>query len=183
LEEVETHSKLVRRLKKDPDSIISDLTTGDMDAIHMCLGIAGETGEVNEILAQKAMNLPNFTKELTIELGDLEFYLEGLRQTIIINRADVDPNEVTRLGLMYKATWLSVLTGRLIDKVKKKTVFNKELTLLQVKVALHDVDVCLAGIYDKCDITREEALAGNVHKLTGRYPDGYSDEAATARFK
>lgn len=79
------HADMVRSLKKDPDTI--PLSPGKVDAIHMVLGIAGEAGELVDAVKKWAI----YGKELDMgnvveELGDLEFYMEGLRQQLGIPR-------------------------------------------------------------------------------------------------
>lgn len=109
------HAKMVRRLAKDGMAILDSLTANKCHLMHMAMGIAGEAGEIIDAIKKHVMyEKPIDILNIVEELGDIEFYLEGLRHSLLL--------------------------------------------------------------------TREIVLKANIDKLAGkRYPDGYSDAAATAR--
>ena len=79
------YEKLVRDLKKNPEDI--ELNTRKLDLMHMSLGLGGETGEVLDIVKKHVIfNKPLDHNHLIEELGDVEFYLEGIRQTLGYSR-------------------------------------------------------------------------------------------------
>lgn len=99
------HHELVRNLKKSPDAILNEVTLTNMDAIHMCLGLSGETGEVVDVVKKHAIfNKPFDRDALVKELGDVEFYLEGLRQTYGITREETVLGNISKLTKRYDGT-------------------------------------------------------------------------------
>ena len=84
------YSNLVRKLKKSAYRIRLGLGDTQVDAMHMCLGLAGEVGEVVDIIKKNVVShKPIDRQEFVKELGDVEFYLEGLRQAYGIDREEV----------------------------------------------------------------------------------------------
>lgn len=81
------HSKMVTKLAKDGGEINASLSNEQCHLLHMAVGISGEAGELLDaikkaVIYQKPLDLNNVIEEL----GDLEFYMEGLRQGLGINR-------------------------------------------------------------------------------------------------
>lgn len=58
--------------------------------IHAAVGVAGEAGEVLDLIKKSVFTGKNlYTDEIIKELGDLEFYLEALRQALHVSRDDI----------------------------------------------------------------------------------------------
>ena len=96
------HRELVRNLKKSPYRIRLDLGDTQVDAMHMCLGLAGEAGEVIDIVKKNVIfHKPIDRLALVKELGDVEFYLEGLRQAYGIDREEVLRVNIEKLTKRY----------------------------------------------------------------------------------
>lgn len=96
------HAELVLRLKKDPRLIST--TALKKDVMHMILGIAGETGELVDCVKKYLIYEQDLDREHVVEeLGDLEFYLEGLRQTLAIPRELVLEENIKKLNKRYPA--------------------------------------------------------------------------------
>lgn len=81
------HEELVRVLAKKGHEILDSLDPVDCHNIHMVLGISGETGELldavkKSVIYRKPLDLQNVIEEM----GDIEFYMEGLRQSLGITR-------------------------------------------------------------------------------------------------
>ncbi len=82
-----THSELVYTLKKNPTDILRAINYGKADLTHMALGISGEAGEILDTIKKHVIyNQPLDEQNLIEELGDIEFYLEGLRQILGVSR-------------------------------------------------------------------------------------------------
>ncbi|MDD5385366.1 MAG: nucleoside triphosphate pyrophosphohydrolase family protein [Gallionella sp.] len=84
---IKHHSDMVRRLAKDGDLIAQQLTGHDAHLLHMVVGVSGEAGELLDavkkvVIYRKPLDIVNVIEEL----GDLEFYMEGLRQGLGITR-------------------------------------------------------------------------------------------------
>ena len=80
-----TYTEFVAALKKPAEDILATLTPEKVDLIHMSMGIEGEAGELIDAIKKHVIyGKPLDLKNVIEELGDLEFYLEGLRQTLNI---------------------------------------------------------------------------------------------------
>lgn len=100
--EQSTHYKLVWALKKPAGEIIEELDVEQADCLHMTLGIAGEAGEIVDVIKAWTMyQKPLDRNHLIEELGDLEFYLEGLRQRLSIDREEVLQANIDKLQSRY----------------------------------------------------------------------------------
>jgi len=93
------YSDMVAALKKDPKDIIDSLLPEKADAIHMAIGIVGEAGElIDNIKKWTIYNKPLDRDNLIEELGDIEFFMEGLRQIFGITRDEtLEANQVKLL--------------------------------------------------------------------------------------
>lgn len=97
-----SHSALVTALAKDGQEIINALTPLDAHIWHMVTGVAGEAGELLDSIKKPVIYRQEINRENVIEeLGDLEFYLEGLRQALNINRQEVLDRNIQKLTLRY----------------------------------------------------------------------------------
>ena len=96
------HSTLVSDLKKSSKEIINELKPEQADALHMAVGIAGEAGELLDAIKkwsiyQKPLDVENVIEEL----GDLEFYMEGLRQSLNLTRIETLMENIAKLQKRY----------------------------------------------------------------------------------
>lgn len=74
------------------------------DLLHMAVGIAGEAGELLQaVLSHIFNNEPIDTENLIEELGDLEFFLEGLRQNQNIPRDVTISSNISKLSVRYSS--------------------------------------------------------------------------------
>lgn len=94
---------MVKTLAKSGDVIAAEITGDDAHNLHMAVGISGEAGELLDavkkaVIYRKPLNLKNVVEEL----GDLEFYMEGLRQKLGITREETLTANKEKLGERYK---------------------------------------------------------------------------------
>lgn len=95
---------MVAALAKPGEDIQRELTPMDCHLIHMAVGIAGEAGEIIDAVKKPAIYRKPYDREHIIEeLGDLEFYMEGLRQGLGITRKEVIDYNITKLGKRYES--------------------------------------------------------------------------------
>lgn len=83
------HEELVRVLAKKGHEILDSLDPVDCHQIHMVMGISGEAGELLDavkkaVIYRKPLDMQNVIEEM----GDIEFYMEGLRQSLGFTRED-----------------------------------------------------------------------------------------------
>lgn len=96
------YTDFVRTLVKDQDTINNNLTGFQAGLIHMMMGLAGETGELMDAIKKSVIYGKTLDRTNIIEeLGDIEFYLEGLRQSLRISREQVISNNVEKLTKRY----------------------------------------------------------------------------------
>jgi NTP pyrophosphatase (non-canonical NTP hydrolase) len=81
--------QMVTNLAKSGEDILKTMTPEQAHLMHMNWGVGGEVGELSDALKKYVI----YNKELDLvnvieELGDVEFYLEGLRQGLGITRQD-----------------------------------------------------------------------------------------------
>lgn len=99
-----THPQLVTALKKSGLAIIAGLTPRTADAWHMASCICGEAGELFDAVKREAIYEKEVNRDNLIEeLGDIEFYLEGLRQCYNISREETLQANVAKLSTRYSS--------------------------------------------------------------------------------
>lgn len=111
------HSELVASLKKNPSQIRNEVTAVDVDAIHMIMGISGEAGELLDAIKKAVIYRKVLDRENVIEeLGDIEFYLEGLRQTLHITREETIQHNISKLTKRYQDSYSDQAAQARVDK-------------------------------------------------------------------
>lgn len=88
--------------------------------LHAAVGVAGEAGEILEVAKKtwangKSLNI----NHLIEELGDLEFYLEALRQSAGISRAETLAGNMSKLRARYPEGYSDAAALARADKVAK----------------------------------------------------------------
>lgn len=98
-----SHTDMVRVLKKPGEDILSQLTPGDCDLLHMGIGVAGEAGELLDAIKRPTIYRKPLDRESVVEeLGDIEFFLEGIRQRLGITREETLQANIEKLGVRYQ---------------------------------------------------------------------------------
>lgn len=93
---------MVAALVKSGQAIIDTLTPAKMNALHMAVGISGESGELLDAVKKYVIyNKPVDRENVIEELGDLEFYMEGLRAEMKITREETIAANIAKLGVRY----------------------------------------------------------------------------------
>lgn len=99
-----THPELVAALAKPGADIVATLTAEDAHSLHMAVGIAGEAGELLDAVKKAAIYRKPIDRDNVVEeLGDLEFYMEGLRQGMGITRQEVLDHNIAKLSKRYSS--------------------------------------------------------------------------------
>ena len=97
------HKDLVKALSKPGKQILSELSEKDVELLHMAIGVAEEGGEIlgnvkKYIFYRKLLDIGKVIEEL----GDIEYFLEGLRQQLGLSREQCIKNNITKLSKRYK---------------------------------------------------------------------------------
>lgn len=102
------HAHMVTKLIKPADHVIADLDAEKANLIHMIMGISGEAGELLDAVKKHVIyNKPLDINNVLEELGDLEFYLEGLRQALGLTRQETLDANIKKLSVRYSAATYS----------------------------------------------------------------------------
>lgn len=97
------HGDMVAQLAKPGQKIADEMTGEEAHILHMSVGISGEAGELLDAVKKAVMYRKPIDRENVIEeLGDLEFYMEGLRQGLGITREETIEANIEKLGKRYK---------------------------------------------------------------------------------
>lgn len=97
------HEQMVTKLLKDPNDILKSLDPYKVNLIHLALGISGEAGEILDNIKKNAIyNKPLDVENLVEELGDLLFYIEGLRQHLCIPLETILERNIVKLNKRYE---------------------------------------------------------------------------------
>jgi NTP pyrophosphatase (non-canonical NTP hydrolase) len=97
------YAPMVGFLVKPGEVILEELSPQDVHLIHMAIGASGEAGELLDAIKRhtiyrKPIDLDNVIEEL----GDMEFYMEGLRSALGITREQTLKANMEKLSKRYK---------------------------------------------------------------------------------
>ena len=96
------YSAMVATLAKPGADIVSQLTPEMAHLLHMAIGICGEAGELIDAIKKAAIYRKPIDRENAIEeLGDLEWYMEGMRQGLSVTRSEVLAANQQKLAKRY----------------------------------------------------------------------------------
>lgn len=169
-----TYSEMIKNLFK-PMATVND------QIMHAAIGLAGEiSGELFTVDSKK---------NLIEEGGDIEFYLEALKQQFepdfvaALAKPFAYNRDMITLGNVVQN--LAIVSGDILDIAKKSWVYNKPLDRAGLTYDIVLVEMNLDRLFSFFDVTREEVRHANQVKLIGpggRFESGfYSDGAAIAR--
>lgn len=113
-----THPELVEKLVKHPSQILFGLNLRGVSLIHMCIGVSGEAGELLDAIKKhtiygRDLDLGNVIEEL----GDLEFYMEGLRQELGLSRKEILEANIVKLQKRYADGYSDKAAHERADKI------------------------------------------------------------------
>jgi hypothetical protein len=149
--------------------------------LHAAVGIAGESAEW--LAADKRKNILE-------EGGDMEFYVEALKQHFDWNMAgalSLGIVDIRAANLTIGTVFINVVTlaGDILDIVKKSWVYTKPLNTSELTRLVMILEMNLEVISELFDTSRPKIQKMNQVKLIGpggRFESGfYSDGAAIAR--
>lgn len=180
------YTAMVSELAKPGNDIIAALTPRTAHILHMAVGISGEVAELIEAVRDGADNILE-------ELGDIEFYFEGLLLHMGVN-FELSPEYSDRMYDDYNIRPLleemAIVAGGILDKAKRVAIYNKpmESQRLQLLHLIKDLRSLLTCAYRHSEINASWRMARglNMAKLlkgdNARYKSGrYSNEQANAR--
>jgi len=93
---------MVLCLAKRGEDIINEMSVEDAHLLHMAVGISGEAGELLDAIKKRAIYQKELDRENIIEeLGDLEFYIQGIRMQLRISREECLEHNLQKLARRY----------------------------------------------------------------------------------
>lgn len=112
------YSKFVKSRTKSPSQITASFSASKASLVHSVMGICGAAGELLDSIKKTVI----YNKELDIdniveELGDLEFYMEMLRQEIDLTREFILIKNISKLEKRYPSKYTDKDAMERKDKV------------------------------------------------------------------
>lgn len=118
---------MVSALSKPGTSIMADLTPLKAERLHMAVGLVGEVFELQECIDYNPLTRECDQTHLIEELGDIEFYLEGLMQLYKVTQTAEALEWTGRASEMIENNnRLLYFAGSLLDRVKKEVIYDKQ---------------------------------------------------------
>jgi NTP pyrophosphatase (non-canonical NTP hydrolase) len=94
---------MVKSLVKPGKSILESLTPEKADILHMGFGLTGEVGELIDALKRYVIYEKDLDRDNVVEeLGDIEFFLEHIRQLLNISREETLHQNIEKLKVRYE---------------------------------------------------------------------------------
>ena len=98
----DNHAQMVKDLVKPGREILAMLSPNQAHLWHMATGISGEAGELIDAIKKYVVyGAPLDIDNVIEELGDLEFYMEGLRFRLGITREATLQANMRKLAIRY----------------------------------------------------------------------------------
>lgn len=96
------YNEFVKALLKPGDQIKLEITPEECHLIHMTLGLSGEAGELLDAVKKSTIyRKPLDMENVLEELGDIEFFLEGFRQSVGLTREQCIESNISKLSTRY----------------------------------------------------------------------------------
>ena len=171
------YTQMVADLAKPGTEIITTLNPATAHMLHMAAGLMGEIAELKEHQLSKVSD-----STIIEELGDIEFYFEGLCLDIPVDMFTFNREALPTIGIDI----LIVSAGKLLDYIKKVAIYDKSISTEKYVTQLVLVRNCIDRLHTQYGLTQEEVREHNMNKLlkgeNARYKEGsYSDTAAIER--
>ena len=97
-----TYPEFVAKLTKNPIAIDATLTPEKINLWHLATGVATEAGELLDAIKKHVIyNKPLDIKNVLEELGDLTFYMEGIKQQLNLTEKQIITDNVIKLSKRY----------------------------------------------------------------------------------
>lgn len=131
------HNEMVKALAKSGEKIAAEINAEDAHLLHMAVGISSEAGELLDAIKKQVIYRKVLDRENVIEeLGDLEFYMEGIRQGLGMTREQCLDANIVKLGKRYEG--LQYTDAAAQDRADKVDPGGKTASMLaphQLRVA------------------------------------------------
>jgi len=144
----------------------------DLNVLHCVLGMAGELGEIDQHTSKQ---------NLIEELGDFMWYAAVLCSVLELRLGKV-MTPLTPISLKEGASSrLLCAVSTLVDKVKRKMFYNKELNEADVIGAVAQALAAVTSMAEASSLSMQTIAELNIRKLSTRYPGKFNVEDAIVR--
>lgn len=121
------HNELIRHSCKTGEAILHDLTPKQAHLLHMVVGVCGEAGELlDQIKKHTIYQRPLDETNVIEELGDIEYYLNGIRLALGIPRGEVLHHNISKLSIRYKEGYSNKAAQTRQDKMNEELLEQEE---------------------------------------------------------
>jgi NTP pyrophosphatase (non-canonical NTP hydrolase) len=170
---------MVANLKKSGQDIIDSMIPEKADAIHMAIGVVGEAGELIDAVKKWTIyNKALDRKNVIEELGDIEFFLEGLRQIFGITRQETLEGNIEKLGKRYAEGKYSDAQAH----ARKDKIEDLPNMALEVIDHVPDGAIDVTNIYDLAERKKRFMIEGKEYHyiFNGTHPNPKDDGQAVS---
>lgn len=121
------HTQLVADLVRPACDIVATMSAIKANLWHMSTGISTEAGELlGAVKKFAAYDQPINIINIIEEIGDIEFYLEGLRQALRVSREETLTANILKLRKRYPAQkFTTEHSAARLDKIEFPDVDNE----------------------------------------------------------
>jgi NTP pyrophosphatase (non-canonical NTP hydrolase) len=118
MENIDKYKLMVSALCKSGKDILKEMTPEDAHVLHMAVGVSGEAGELLDAVKKTAIYRKDLDmKNVVEELGDLEFFMEGLRDALGVTREQcIEANRLKLEKRYYKGEYCNESAQARADK-------------------------------------------------------------------
>lgn len=97
--------------------INATITPLRLELIHASMGIAGEAGELLDAIKKHTMyDLPLDVANVIEEIGDLEFYIQALKNILRLSSEEVMNHNISKLDKRYRKGFTTLEAKERADK-------------------------------------------------------------------
>lgn len=116
-----THANLVAQLCKPGQVIIESMDGDKMHLLHMASKLCSEAGELMDAVGKLCFYNKELDRENVMEeLGDIEFYMQGLRSKLNINKYHTLLHNIGKLNKRYSDGYSDKSAHERADKLAEK---------------------------------------------------------------
>lgn len=160
----------------------------NLEMLHYVMGICTEVSEIN--LAYDEVDFHLYKVDivnLQEELGDICWYTGNLAEILNIELEwgipdnVFDRKETDLLDFYARNHTLSIISGDFLDLLKKNIFYGVKLDETKISEKLPDLAFLLSKMAELVGVDISEVHKRNINKLTVRYNEKFTEEAAVNR--
>ena len=166
-------------------NLVKERGDRSMNLEHMVIGICGESGELADGIKKNSIyGKPLDRANIVEELGDLEFYMAGLRQMLGISRYETLAGNVNKLQARYKGGYSDAAAIERADKKGELQVIDVTSAEYKAKAEAAITDEQVSAVDETAIIIHDWCvpLLQAYHPGKKVVAIGYTNHTATVMF-